>query len=221
MWIVRFVFGSLAMWLPCFDANAHFQLINPVDRGDYANDGGHVPSSVSYSVGNFASHPAVFRNFFVFDLSSINDKVVNVELQLLFTGFASLDPTETYTFYDITTPWTELLNGDAEVAGYDDLGTGTIYGQHTVSDAVEGVYFSVFLNEAAIAEMNLATGLWGIGGAFTSLDGNINTTEAMAIDPPWESDLTSTRLIITTIPAPAPVAALGVAAMTTRRRRRS
>jgi hypothetical protein len=183
-------------------------------------DGGHVPSNLNYSVGNSSSGPSEHRNFFVFDMSPLVNPILGAELQLLFTGYDSPNPTETYTFYDITTPWEDLLDGDADVAGYEDLGTGTVYGQHVVSNAVEGVYFSVFLNAAALSDMNAATDLWGIGGAFTSLDGNINTQEAMAIDPPWSQDLTSTRLVITTIPAPGAMAALTAGALIVGRRRR-
>ncbi len=191
---------------------------NPIDRGNYANDGGHVPVNNSYLTGNESQGPSIRRSFFVFDLSSIADPIVSAELQLVFNFYASADPTETLTLYDVTTPWKDLLDGSAEVDAFNDLGTGSVFGEHFYSAADKETYFSIRLNSAALSGMNAATDWWGIGGAITTLDGNLNTSEFLNPGTANSNDLTSTILVIETIPAPPVFAALAFAAITLRKR---
>ncbi len=195
-------------------------VLNPIDRGNYANDGGHVPVNNSYLTGNESQGPSILRSFFVFDLTSISEPIVSAELQLVFNFYASADPTETMTFYDVGTPWDELFDGSAEVDAFNDLGTGTVYSERVWSEADKGSYLSVFLNTAAVNDMNAATDLWGIGGALTSLDGNLTTSEFLNPGTANANDLASTILVIETIPAPPAFAALAFGSLAFRKRRR-
>jgi hypothetical protein len=220
------LFVSVASAIPllmCTFASAGTATLNPIDRGNFGGDGGHVPSNNNYLVGNENGGPSIRRNFFVFDLMALAGRgdIVSAELQLVYDFYFSADATEMYTLYDITTPWDELLSGDAEVNGFNDLGTGTVYGSRSYSDFDEGPLRSILLNAAALADMNAATGWWGIGGAITTLDADINTSEIINPGTLNSNDLTSTRLVITTIPAPGALAMLGIAVGIVRKRRRS
>ena len=183
------------------------------DRGHYGPDGGHTTTNINYAVGNSSFVPEV-RNFFTFDLGDITGPVVEARLELdgLYQGgvtYSSDDPFEVYELYDVITPLAMLLDGSAEIGGFDDLGSGSFYGTLTATvDANTDGMLSVVLNANAIAAINDAisgTGLHGtvfaLGGRLSTLDDDDETRELLFPS----SDLlplSSTRLVLTTIPAP-------------------
>jgi hypothetical protein len=196
--------------------------IDPLDRGNYSTAGGHVPSNNSYLVGRIALG-SVWRNFFVYDLSSITGTIVDAKLGYLFTTVGldtAVQGFEDYELYDITTPFDILLNGDAEVAAFNDLGSGTLFGSTTIFVEQEEIPFEIQLNPAAIESLNQADGLWGIGGKLTTITPGPNVSEFYGTTG-VSQDLTTTPLILTIeIPAPGVLALLGAAGLCGRRRRR-
>jgi hypothetical protein len=197
--------------------------IDPLDRGNYGMNGGHVPSNNSYAVGVSAVSPSEHRNFFVYDLSSITGTIVDAKLGYLFTTVGpdtAVQGFEDYELYDVTTPFDILLNGDAEVAAFDDLGSGTLFGSTTIFVEQEEIPFEIQLNPAAIESLNQADGLWGIGGKLTTITPGPNVSEGYGTTG-VSQDLTTTPLILTIeIPAPGVLALLGAAGLSGRRRRR-
>ncbi len=196
--------------------------LSAFDRGFYGEGGGHSPSLTAYGVGaNFGGTQV--RNFFVFDLSDIDGEIVDAQLKYTFTEYESPDPFESYTLYDITIPLPGLLDGSAENDAYLDLGTGAEYGDATFLPSQENTPFLIQLNSIAIQSLNDApAGLWGLGGAITTLDANPGTIEAMGSFG-LSNDLSSTQLILTInpVPAPAGLPLLGSAMLFGRRRRRT
>ncbi|MDC0937224.1 hypothetical protein OAS39_13145 [Pirellulales bacterium] len=125
-------------------------------------------SSDNYALGSTG------RNFFTFDLGSLAGTVASATLELRrysYTGNA----TETIEFFDVSTDAATLNNNTGtSVAIYDDLGTGTSYGQFEVSNigsSFELLHFH--LNAAAVADINGASGgFFSIGGSLTTNDGD-------------------------------------------------
>jgi hypothetical protein len=62
------------------------------------------------------------------------------------------------------------VSGSTRAATFQDLGSGLIYGSLQFSSAVLGTTVTVDLNDAALADLNLAGDLWAFGGAVTSRD---------------------------------------------------
>ena len=146
--------------------------INSVDTGWYMESGLHVPTNVNYLVGDYGSQ--VFRDFFVFDTSTIAGTITSAKLRAYnsgtFPGFASHNTTETWALFDILTPLSSLLAGTGGIDAFVDLGSGSVYGSQTVSSLDNGQFVEVSLNSTGLAAL-AGGGLFGIGGAITALDG--------------------------------------------------
>ena len=112
-----------------------------------------------------------------------------------------------------------LLDGTGGVSAFLDLGTGVAYGSFMATEADSNIFITIDLNASAVADANAAAGeLWALGGAITTLDGDIFTNEGLF---GGSADSPSTQLVLTLIPAPGAVALFGLAGlMGTRRRRR-
>src|SRR5207249_1794388 len=101
----------------------------------------------NYKAGLFGT--LEYRDYFVFDLSSVIEPIVGAQLNLWNPpfNFSSLDPTETYTLFDVSTPLASLQASGSGLTGFfGDLGTGTSYGAQAVSAASNGGIVSVSLN---------------------------------------------------------------------------
>ncbi|HEY5753349.1 MAG TPA: PEP-CTERM sorting domain-containing protein [Chthoniobacterales bacterium] len=193
-------------------------VIGPTDGGWYRSDGFHDGTrtdrfATNYLVGNIISDgvPRVNRNFFVFDLPDTNENIQSAQLELLNLagGFRSLDPSETFTLYAVSTPIAALTAGGSDLTTiYDDLGDGVQYGSGTITSA--SGFLSIDLNADFIATARAATGgLIALGGALISLDGN-SRTEEYAFGFSTLSNIGTTRLVLTTIPEPSAGALLGL-----------
>ena len=157
-------------------------VLNATGSGWYDGFGYHDPSNLNYFTGLVPGY-AELRDFFTFDLGSLNDlAILSGRFQAYNPsattgagdGFYSDDSTETYTLFDVNTPVAQLLAGGSGLTGiFDDLGTGTEYGSRIVSAADNGTLVSVDLNDAALADLNAARGnAFALGGALTTLAGN-------------------------------------------------
>ena len=171
-------------------------VIDATDRGWYDHTGFHNPPHLNYVVGN--SDFDTFRNWFVFDLSTIDVEIVALQLRAWnpADGFFS-GHDETYVNYDVTTNLTDLMNGGVGgLAAYEDLGSGTVYASYDASNADNGTSIVIDLNAAAVADANAAHGgLWGIGGAITTLNGGDEYLFGFT-----GGNLADTQLVVTLIP---------------------
>ena len=130
--------------------------------------------------------------------------------------YLSDDPTETYTNYDVSTPIASLIDGTGGVGAWDDLGSGTVYGDVVVSAADNGTFISIFLNAAAIADANAAAGgLFAIGGAVTTLGGDTEIIFGLS----GGGNASDTQLIVK-VPEPGTLTVLAAMGLGVRRRRR-
>ena len=195
-------------------------VIPSFDHGHVANDGVNPNMGTNYAVGD--STIDLWHNWFVFDFASLSEPIVAAEL-LLYNppgGFESVDPTEDYTLFDVSTDPLSLAAGMGGIAVYDDLGTGLTYGAYTASAADNDSFIIIELNTDAVASINASLGnLWAVGGALTSLD-DVPSTEAL-FGFSGDVPLGMNQLVVTPIPAPGCLALLAVAALGSSARRRS
>ncbi|MEZ5572762.1 MAG: PEP-CTERM sorting domain-containing protein [Halioglobus sp.] len=196
-------------------AGAHATVINATDTGWYQDNGVHAPNNTNYAVGESGGFE--HRNWFVFDLSSfgaISSAVLRAYLIAsppgTGPGYISNDASETWSLFDVTTSIPFLTTGNGGVSAFADLGGGISYGSAIVSALDVGGYIEVVLNEAALASLSTAGGLWAIGGALTTLSGTGNSQESLFS---WSHEDRQVELVITenTVPAPATLALLSLA----------
>jgi hypothetical protein len=194
------------------------------DRGWYTDAGVHDPSNTTYAVGYFndpsGSHE--YRNFFVFNLASIPKPIASATLTLLNPRYYGDSAGENYELHDVDTSIPSLIAGTGGIAAFDDLGTGVVYGDVTISAADNGAVVSIPLNSSAIAAMNNTTGPFAMGGLLTTLSDQQFDEYAFGF-----SDLLSINfggaLHLTLVPEPTSAALMAFAAMifgTQRLRRR-
>ena len=149
-----------------------------------------------------------YRNYFVFDLSSVVTPIASAKLTLSVpnlpppngVGYSSPDPSENYELHDVVTPLASLLNGSGGVAAHADLGSGIVYGSRTMTAADIGKIVEIELNTAGVAALNSASGQIGIGGSLTTLDGLVSDEYTFAFSGST-TDIRELRL--TLVPEPS------------------
>ncbi|HVK17593.1 MAG TPA: S8 family serine peptidase [Fimbriiglobus sp.] len=148
-------------------------VINATDTGWYTDFGFHDPTNTNYYTG-LASGFGVLRGFWTFDLGSLSgsDSVLNARLQLFNPFISDTDFSETLAFYSVTTPVSEILAGGFDRTDiYDDLGTGTLFGQREVLFFEDFTLLDVQLSADAIAALLAGAGNpFAIGATLTTVD---------------------------------------------------
>lgn len=154
----------------CLASTASAQLLSQ-NLGRYDNFG--VSDTSAYTTGRFDDGYA-FRSFFVFDRPGTTVHAARLELFNPFptddypeAGFTSADAWETLSVFDVTTDLTSLLDGSANA--FDDLGSGTLFGEVSVSDADDGSWITIDLNADFLALLNGGSGQFALGLSLTSL----------------------------------------------------
>ena len=152
-------------------ASAQAQIVlNSVDRGRYSSAGTHVLEDYdSYAVGNIGLFS--FRNFAVFDTSSITDTVISASLRYYLPqgSFSSWSGSETFSVFDVNTSISALSAFQINATNiYNDLGSGTLFGSATITWADQGSYVEIALNNAFLSYLEGAPDIFAVGGALTS-----------------------------------------------------
>jgi hypothetical protein len=166
----------------------------------------------------------VTRNFFVFDLASVVQPIASAKLALFVPsalsgpGYNSPDPSENYEVHDVTTSIATLVAGTGGVAAYNDLAGGNVYGSRTMTAADMGTLVEVTLSPAAIADLDAATRLIGIGGSLTTLDGVANSEFTFGSSGNV-ADITELRITLVPEPSSAILCFLASLALIRRRQR--
>jgi hypothetical protein len=167
----------------------------------------------------------------VFDLTALTSEITSASLLLYnpdnalpaLKGYVSPDPTETYRLHQVDTAIATLTASNVGAAGmqiFDDLGTGTVFGERVVSAADNGTTVAIALNADGIAALNAARGgLFAVGGAISTI-GSPGAEYvfgfSVAIGNP---DLRQLEFETTSVPEPTMVVLLGSAAVLAARRR--
>jgi hypothetical protein len=122
--------------------------LDAVDSGFYFANGGHNPRSKTISRSIRKEH----RSFVLFDLSSLNGEIKSATLRLFnpevsefLHGYVSPHPTETLNIFDVTTAASAIIGNTAGVGGFEDLGSGVLYGSKVVSAADNGFVVEIVL----------------------------------------------------------------------------
>lgn len=129
----------------------------------------------NYIVGRCCAggRTATYRDFFTFDLSRLSGVPVAARLEVTRFLSESDSPTETLGLFDVSTAAATLnRTGDVQSkAIFDDLGSGTGYGQFQVPTAGDPQQVLSFpLNRAAVSRIGAARGgFFSIGGSLLSL----------------------------------------------------
>lgn len=167
-------------------ATVKADFINSTSRGFYADTGftevnlgnnNYVAGRLDVS-GN-ASTFQVFRDFFVFDLTTRTLPVTSATLRLFNpafdatipgSGFESFRTSETFSLFDVSTPTATLTSGAGGVSAFNDLGTGTSFGSTVVTTANNGQFVTIALNAAGLAAVNASLGSrFVVGGSLTTI----------------------------------------------------
>lgn len=181
--------------------------LGATSTGNY-NNVGNGGSGPSYIAGRVTPPgDSVFRDFFAFDLTGVNDQISAATLRLSNPsgGYSSVDPTETFTLFDVTTPINTLLNAGhfLQATVFDDLGTGTSYGSVVMSPADNGNIVTITFNAAGLTALNGARGgQFAVGGSVTTLSGRTDNEFVFGFTGST-SNLTQ-QLVLTTVAAPEP-----------------
>lgn len=161
---VRVLAGFILLIFVACPLQAEVLTFDATLRGWIQSDGSaNSPGPLSnYIVGDYYTNACIecgvqrFRNYFEF-LPNFDGTVVSARLILDTASFKSQDATETYQ-----------VTSRPEVFGYEDLGTGTVYGSrvYSISDYYQRV--SIDLNEAALTALESGQ-VFRIGGQITTL----------------------------------------------------
>ena len=200
-------------------ASAQTVVISSTNRGWYNETGFN---GNNWLVGDLrGADPTLgsdYRNYFVFDLAGVTQPIASARLALTVpnlpppngVGYSSPDPSENYELHDVVAPIATLINGTGGVDVHVDLGSGVVYGSRTMTAADIGTIVEITLNSSAIAALDAATGLIGLGGSLTTLDGLANNEYTFG----FSGSSTDTRqLRLTLVPEPSTLLLLGIGAI--------
>ena len=142
--------------------------LNAVDSGVYDELGRHTAAYQGYVAGYDGYY--VYHDWFVFDLSSVSGHIVSASLRLqtFYVNFYQ-HGTDTFTLFDVTTPIASLVAGGTGLVGtFNDLGSGTIYGNRTYTYSDEFNVRDTALQAAGLNALQAAVGgQFALGGALT------------------------------------------------------
>ncbi|HEY3285162.1 MAG TPA: hypothetical protein VGN26_23060 [Armatimonadota bacterium] len=185
-------------WAQTFDA---------VGRGWFDATGSHIADNPNYVAGLSISGPgSEYRDFFVFDLSSLDltgKTITDVRLELtVFSIYASVGGSVAYGTYDVSTPASDLMADQSGATGiFDDLGTGVSYGGFGLPSAISGSG-EVTLDLTPAVEADLAAaagGYFALGGKTQSVGPCFVFGGSGSLGSP---PMGVQRLIVTTTPVP-------------------
>ena len=164
--------AALALAAPSADARTI--ALAAIDSGWVAEDDSRGPAT-NYFAGRCLGCTAgelEIRNYFVFDLSMVGRPIESAVL-VLDSGsrFSNTGrPSQTFALHDVRYDPMQLIGaGGVHPGVFDDLGTGQLLGTAELTMRCCEPQATIPLNDAAIALLDDADGLFALGGRVTSL----------------------------------------------------
>lgn len=191
-------------------AQAKGAVIVASDSGFYFSSGYHSAANYNYD-SDMTTH-----DFFVFDLTGVSGTVTSASLELFNppSGYSGPSGGLQFDVYDVSTSVSSLeqsyaSNDATGVNIYGDLGSGTVFGSQTVSQADDNNYVTVNLDSSALAAINAARGgELAFGGALAATN-NTQFIFGFSNTPDYD------KLVIETssasVPEPSSIALFGMA----------
>jgi hypothetical protein len=205
IWII---FALSAVVLVSGPAQAATVTLFAQDLGSYDSSGNGSSSQSNYIVGG-NDNPTEFRNFFVFDLSNITDKIVGASLDVFNMpgGYVSDDTSEIYQISEFSGSISDLTSGTGGIATFNDLGSGQVFGTREIFNDESDTIISTSFGSDGLVALSAASGLFAVGGALTSYSNGIEAIFVSAAsggpEPPESVIPTLTLETVSTIPIPA------------------
>ena len=209
---------------------ASIQTIDASDTGWWSSSGNHLSYTDNYLVGQLGESPsaAKFRDFFIFDLGSVNKQITSARLEL--TAFLTLDgdPAADHSVYDlglfdVHSSLSDVVDPTLHTKTiYDDLGSGKSYGNFSM-DLKKGfddkLVLKFDLNNDAVSDINQNKGSkFAIGGSLLNLPEDNERDFALFGNSgePFDKEVTK-RLVLefddnpgtSTVPEPATITLFG------------
>jgi len=155
--------------------NSHATTItfNHSARGFYGEYNGSysLGSTSHYGTGVWAQGGGSYphsRDFFSFNLGAgFTETILSGTLRIYnpSDGFHSTSNGPlTLSIYDVGTSFSTLIGGVNASTTFNDLGTGSLFGQRVVDVSTNGTYVDINLTAAAIAALQGSSGLLSFGG---------------------------------------------------------
>jgi PEP-CTERM motif len=214
------VAGAILAASSVLSANA--TTILSYDNGSYRDtgihSGGNANTFTGYSYSTSPFSAGEYRSFYAFDLSGASAASA---ISITFFAHGSLltdTGSETISIFDYAGPVGELVGGAANfIVGqprFNDLGTGTVLGQHTITAAsgtampeftvdLSPVFVDLF-NAALLGDQQIALGVALATGAYWTNQGFWASVSQL---PAARLNVTE---VATSVPEPATLALLGV-----------
>jgi len=144
-----------------------------VERGWWRDDGDHTATNDNTLTGFFNGTGYTHNSYFIFDLSGVTGTVIAAELQLEVDDYTSPDPTETVSFWDVSTPAVTLeATGTGQTQIYNDLMSGHAYGSWPFQPSDEGTVVTIALDAQGVVDINAALGgFFSVGGHAATVSG--------------------------------------------------
>ncbi|HYC53395.1 MAG TPA: hypothetical protein VEL28_00430 [Candidatus Binatia bacterium] len=164
--VLRIAVGSLPGTLSCSNQRG----IPATAVGFYNQEG--IRTAGGFAAGWYSIGDDELRNYFVFDLSSLDGFITSGLLHLstapdVQVPYNSPDPSETYTVFDVSTP-IATLTGAGGTAAFADLAEGAVYGSLAATSSLAHVA-DIALTGAGLDFLRENDGMVAIGGAITTL----------------------------------------------------
>lgn len=142
--------------------------VDATDTGWYDSTGHHLSGNANYVVGQISS--TAFNNFFVFPVPLFDGVITGAKLLINSYTDISGSGANTYQLNDVTTDIGTLETGGTGLTYiFNDLGSGTVYGNQVIPNSASGTTVTIPLNSAFLtAAMAASGGQIAVGGNITS-----------------------------------------------------
>lgn len=160
----KVLFGAL-LGLFMLQAQAATVEVSNVNSGWYSAPGFHSPAIKNYYATEYSGQ----RNFFTFDVSSINTSSVTNAWLTVYTYDVSA--VGTFILYDVLTPSNVLASfsgvSPEGAAINQDLGEGLEYGSYLLTPSDSGSFITINLNQDFLNDLKKSAGTISLGGIFS------------------------------------------------------